>query len=206
MTNRHLFKGWEEIKSCLLREKPSLGLLNLRKHGHLRRILPEVESLFGVPQEKKYHPEIDAGVHIMLVVDRAARLSKNLHVRLAALLHDVGKGVTSPEHLPSHPNHEKRGVPLLFQLFERISIPKGYFNFCVMVTKYHGHVHRYDAISPNVRIQFLKELRSHFKEEDIRDFLLACRADYQGRPGYETLDMPYEKRVLKDFRRLEECV
>ena len=114
---------WQEVSRGLMEKKPSRMFEVLRECGALARILPEIDALFGVPQRADYHPEVDTGVHVMMVVDHAAQQGYALPVRFAALTHDLGKATTPEDVLPRHIGHEGRSVDLLKPLCERLRVP-----------------------------------------------------------------------------------
>ncbi|HEY0721228.1 MAG TPA: multifunctional CCA addition/repair protein, partial [Gammaproteobacteria bacterium] len=137
---------WQEMENALGEPTPSRFFEVLRNCGALARILPELEALFGVPQPKHHHPEVDTGLHTLLVLDQAARLSTDTRVRFAALVHDLGKGTTPREEWPKHIAHEHRGVELVNALCERLHIPNDYRELAQIVTRYHGVYHRVEEL------------------------------------------------------------
>ena len=185
---------WQETKKALATENPEKYFLTLRLSGALARILPEIDNLFGVPQTKKYHPEIDVGVHTMMVLQQACILSPKLEVRFASLVHDLGKGSTPSDILPSHYGHESRGVDLVKSLAKRLKLPNKYLNFALLVTKYHGYYHKVeDELRPNTIVKLLDSLGAFSHPERFQDFLLACEADQRGRLHFEDLDYPHRE-------------
>jgi len=188
---------WQELAKALKADKPSLFFTSLRESGALNALFPEVERLFGVPQHPKWHPEIDTGVHVMLVLDQAAQLSDDLSVRFAALCHDLGKGTTPTEMLPSHKGHEERSVELSKQLCQRLRVPKEMATLAIKVAQWHTHLHLLFELDAVVVLQLLEALDSFRKPQRLAQYLLAGEADFRGRPGYDTAPMP-EKQVLQD--------
>lgn len=140
---------WQELSKALTESKPSVFFTVLRDCGALKVVFPEIDQLFGIPQPPQYHPEIDTGVHVMMVVDQAAAKSNDLIVRFCALTHDLGKGTTDPSILPSHRGHEERGEALVEAMCQRLKAPKAYRQMAMLVAKYHLHVHRSETLKPS---------------------------------------------------------
>ena len=161
----------------------------LRSCGALARLFPEIEALFGVPQPPEHHPEIDTGVHTLLVLEQAATLSADPAVRFAALTHDLGKALTPPERWPRHWGHEKLGLPALETLCDRLKVPNAYRKLAEKVMRYHGHCHRALELRPGTAVDLLQRLDALRNGEVLELFLLACEADAKGRPGFE--ERPY---------------
>ena len=181
---------WKETERALATDQPQRFFEVLRSCGALQKLLPEIDCLFGVPQPAQHHPEIDTGVHTMMVLQQAARLSKDTSVRLAALLHDLGKGVTPREQWPRHIDHEERGVRLVAGLCQRLRIPNHYRDLAVQVCRFHLHCHRAAELKPATLLKLLQSLDVLRQPERFRKFLLACEADARGRTGYEERDYP----------------
>ncbi len=172
---------WQETVRALGEETPSIFFTSLRPSGALAKLFPEIERLFGVPQRPEYHPEIDCGVHTMMVVDRAAQISADTRVRFAALVHDLGKGTTPQELLPRHHGHEHRSVDLVEDLCRRIRIPNEYRELAAMVARYHGACHTFFELKASTVVKTLRHLDAFRRPERLGQFLLACQADAQGR-------------------------
>lgn len=181
---------WQELSKALMSDKPSLFFTALRPSGALKVLFPDVDRLFGVPQHKKWHPEIDTGVHVMMVLDQAARLSQDIDVRFASLCHDLGKGTTPADILPGHKGHEARSVELTRALCQRLRVPKETTALAIKVAEYHTHVHLLFELTPPAILQVLEALDCFRKPERFEKYLLAGEADFRGRPGYESADMP----------------
>ncbi|MHB1215433.1 MAG: multifunctional CCA addition/repair protein [Thiobacillus sp.] len=181
---------WQEVARGLMEVQPSRMFQVLRDCGALARLLPEIDRLFGVPQPPQHHPEIDTGVHVMLVVDWAARQGASLPVRFAALTHDLGKGATLPEHWPSHHGHEAKSVELVRVLSERIRVPADCRDLAVAVARDHGNVHRALELRPGTIVELLERVDAFRRPERFEAFLLACECDFRGRPGYEDKPFP----------------
>ena len=183
---------WQETEKALRETKASEFFRVLRECGALRRIYPEIDALFGVPQPPEWHPEIDTGVHTLMVLDQAALLSPEIKVRFAALVHDLGKGTTPPEQWPGHRGHEERSVSLIEALAERLRLPGDYRELSVIVARYHGNVHRAAELKPGTILEFFERADAFRRPERFAQVLLACEADSRGRMGLEHL--PYPQR------------
>jgi tRNA nucleotidyltransferase (CCA-adding enzyme) len=187
-------RAWQEIARGLMEQRPALMIEALRACGALARILPEVDALFGIPQPPAYHPEVDTGLHILLVLDYAAARAFPLTVRFAALTHDVGKGTTPREQWPSHVGHEARGVELLERICQRLRVPNECRELAVLVTRHHAEVHRAEELRPSTTVKLL-ERTDAFRRPDRFELLLeACACDFHGRPGFEA--RPYTPAPL----------
>ena len=162
----------------------------LRNCGALARILPEIDALFGVPQPAEHHPEIDTGLHIMLVVDYAASRHFSLPVRFAALTHDLGKGMTPRELWPAHHGHEAKAVALVEQLCERLRVPTDCRDLARLAARHHGEVHRVEELRPGTIVKLLEQCDALRRPERFEQLLQACACDFHGRPGRETLPYP----------------
>lgn len=181
---------WQELSRGLMEKQPSLMFLVLRECGALTRLLPEVDKLFGVPQPPEYHPEIDTGRHVMLVVDWSASKRFSLPVRFAALTHDLGKGATPPELWPKHVGHEAKSVELVRALSERIRVPADCRDLAIAVARDHGNVHRALELRPGTVVELFERVDAFRRPERFMEFLQACECDFHGRPGYEERSFP----------------
>jgi tRNA nucleotidyltransferase (CCA-adding enzyme) len=184
---------WQELAKGLMEAKPSRMFEVLRQSGALNKILPEVDRLFGVPQPREQHPEIDTGAHIMLVIDYAASKNYSLPVRFAALTHDLGKGVTPPSQWPRHPGHEAKSVELVKALCKRIKVPAACRDLALLAAKYHGEAHRALELKPATLISLLQALDAFRKPRRFAEFLEACGCDFHGRPGFANKPFPQAK-------------
>jgi tRNA nucleotidyltransferase (CCA-adding enzyme) len=181
---------WQEVARGLLEVQPSRLFQVLRDCGALARLFPEIDRLFGVPQPPEHHPEIDTGVHVMLVVDWAAAQGFSLAVRFAALTHDLGKGVTPPEEWPRHHGHEATSVVLVRALCERIRVPADCRELAIAVARDHGNVQRALELRAATIVELLERVDAFRRPERFVEFLQACECDFRGRPGYELRDFP----------------
>ena len=187
---------WQELSKGLMEARPSRMFEVLRECGALQKILPELDKLWGVPQPAQHHPEIDTGVHVMMVIDYAAKQNFTLPVRFAALVHDLGKGTTPTDILPRHIGHELRSVQLLKDVAKRLKLPNDCKELGVMVAKFHGKLHQALKMRPDTLLEFLMELDSLRQPMRFNDFLKACEADSRGRTGFENSELP-ETELMK---------
>ena len=190
---------WAELERGLDTKTPSRFFEVLRDCGALVRLLPEIDALFGGPQPAEHHPEIDTGVHTLLVLEAAARLSDDPCVRFAALTHDLGKATTPKEKWPKHIGHEQRGVTLVRELCQRLRAPNEYRDLSVLVARYHLHCHRALELRPATVLEVLEALDVFRNPARLEKFLAACEADFRGRPGYEQKPYPQVERFRRAF-------
>lgn len=181
---------WKEMSRALTETDPQVFFTTLRDCGALARILPEVDKLFGVPQRPEYHPEVDTGVHTLMSLQQACRLSSSVDVRFAVLVHDLGKGETPQEEWPRHHDHERRSMPLVRAVCQRLAIPKSARDLALAVAEFHTHCHRALELKPVTLVKTLEKLDAFRRPERFRDFLLCCEADARGRTGFEDRDYP----------------
>ena len=174
---------WQETVRALGEDAPQRFFEVLRECGALKVIFPEIDRLWGVPQPKRWHPEIDTGVHVMMVLEQAARFSAKVEIRFAALTHDLGKGVTPEQFWPRHSGHEAASVRLVGEMCERLGAPKRFRTLAEKVARYHGVCHRADELRPDTRLKVLESLGAFRADSLLEDFLVACEADYRGRKG-----------------------
>jgi len=181
---------WQETLKALSEPRPDAFLGVLRDCGALARIFPEIDALWGVPQPERWHPEIDTGVHMLLVMRAAARLTDSPRIRFAALMHDLGKGETAPDLWPRHVGHEERGARLVRQLSERLRVPTDYRHLAELTARWHGLTHRALELRATTILQLLEHCDALRRPERFREFLLACEADFRGRAGWEGRSYP----------------
>ena len=197
---------WQEVSRGLMEAQPSRMFQVLRDCGALARLFPEIDRLFGVPQPPEHHPEVDTGVHVMRVVDWAARQGFSLPVRFAALTHDLGKGTTPPEFWPRHHGHEARSADLVRALSERIRVPADCRKLAVAVAREHGNVHRALELRPGTVVELLERVDAFRRPERFEAFLQACECDFRGRPGYEDKAFPapaYLRQALQAAQTID---
>ncbi len=179
---------WQEMEKALTEPAPEVFIEVLRECGALEVLFPEIDRLYGVPQPEEHHPEIDTGVHTMMVLQQSCILSDDPVIRFSALTHDLGKGTTPKDILPHHYAHEERGYHLVKALCKRYKIPNKYRQLAEITTKYHTHVHRALEVKPKTLLKVLNATDAFRKPERFADFLTSCIADSHGRPGYEDYD------------------
>ena len=188
---------WQELARGLMEKVPSRFFFTLRDCGALVKILPEVNALFGVPQPPKHHPEIDCGIHTMLVLDDAAQHDYPLEVRFSALTHDLGKGNTPKDILPRHIGHEARSVDLLRALCERLRVTNECRDLGLLVARYHGNVHRAPELRPDTIVAILQSCDAWRRPERFAHLLQACASDARGRTGHEQDAYPQADYLLR---------
>lgn len=181
---------WKETEAALSGPQPQVFFEVLRDCGALAVVYPEIDALFGVPQPPKWHPEIDCGVHCLLVLEQAAALSDSVDVRFAALVHDLGKAATPKETLPAHPGHEQRGVDIIRALAKRLPVPTACRELALIVAEFHGHAHRAPELRPSTVLKLLQRCDAFRRSHRFAKFLLACEADARGRTGLENRSYP----------------
>ena len=186
---------WQELARGLMEEKPSRMFEVLRECGALQRLLPEVDVLWGVPQRADYHPEIDTGVHLMMVLDAAAKMQVPLSVRLACLTHDLGKGTTPADVLPRHIGHEQRSFQLLKGLCERLRVPTDCRELAEVVAREHSNIHRSTDLNAAAVMRLLERCDAVRQPQRFALVLLACECDARGRLGKEQTPYPQRDRL-----------
>jgi len=180
---------WQEFNKALNERNPEVFIQTLRDCDALKIILPEIDNLFGVPQPAEHHPEIDTGIHTLMVLQQASLLTKEPATRFAALCHDLGKALTPKENWPSHHGHEVLGVKPVKQLCNRLRIPNNFKELACITAEFHLHVHRAFEIKKSTLLKTIEKVDGLRKPERYEQFLIACTADLRGRPGYE--EHPY---------------
>lgn len=181
---------WQEMDKALRSPAPAVFFKTLHECGALAVIMPELENLYGVPQTPEYHPEIDTGVHVMMSVEQAVRLSDDPVVRFATLLHDLGKAVTPKDNWPHHYGHEQLGLPLIDQFCTRLRVPKKHRAIARLVSEFHTHCHRAQELRPATMLRLLESLDAFRRPDQVEQFVLACEADSRGRTGFENREYP----------------
>lgn len=181
---------WKETNRALMEKSPEVYIEVLRECGALKVLLPEVDNLFGVPQRADYHPEIDTGIHTLLALQQASKLSDSGAVRFSALVHDLGKAITPDSVLPSHKGHETRGLPLVETVCERLGVANEYKQLALAVTEFHLHCHKALELQPKTLLKLLNGIGALRNPNRLRDFLHCCEADARGRTGFENRAYP----------------
>ncbi len=181
---------WKETEAALAGSDPQVYLEVLRECAALAVVFPEIDALFGVPQPEKWHPEIDCGIHSLMVLEQAAALSKDAEVRFAALVHDLGKATTAKNLLPKHTGHEPRSVKLVKSLAKRLQIPTAFRDLGCLAAEFHAHTHRAFELRSSTVLKVLNRVDAFRRPERFEKFLLACEADARGRTGFENRPYP----------------
>jgi tRNA nucleotidyltransferase (CCA-adding enzyme) len=188
---------WQETERALGETRPDVFFETLRSCGALAKIFPEVAALYGIPQPPRWHPEVDTGVHVMLVVRYAAKINAPIIVRFAALVHDLGKALSPPEKWPSHHGHEEAGVPLIEDLCARLKVPNGYRELAILTARYHPQVHRVAELRASTLLKLLETVDAFRRPERFHELLLACESDARGRAGLENQPYPQAGYLLQ---------
>lgn len=197
---------WQEMEGALAAATPRAFFESLRHCGALAVVLPEVEQLFGVPQPATWHPEIDSGLHTLMVLDQCSLLSKETSTRFAALCHDLGKATTPRDLWPSHHGHEQRGADIAEALCQRLRIPRKLRDLAVLSARYHTHCHRAHELTASSLNRLLQALDVIRKPDRFEQFLIVCEADCKGRLGAENKDYPQARHLqlaAEEFRSLD---
>ena len=181
---------WKETDRALCERSPDIYIQVLRDCGALALLFPEVEKLFGVAQRADYHPEVDTGIHILMSLQQAARLSDSSPIRFSVLVHDLGKGITPDHVLPSHSGHEARGLPLVKDVCDRLKVPNEHRQLAMVVTEFHLLCHKAFELKPATILKLLKAIGALKSSSRLDDFLTCCEADARGRTGFEDRDYP----------------
>jgi tRNA nucleotidyltransferase (CCA-adding enzyme) len=187
---------WQELSGGLMQSRPSRFFEVMRACGALKRLLPEVDRLWGVPQTPEHHPEVDTGVHLMMVLDQTAQINAPLPVRFACLAHDLGKGTTAPDLWPRHIGHEERGARLLKGVCERLRVPTDCRELADVVTREHGNIHQSMGFGAAAVVRLLERCDAFRKPERFEQIMLACLCDARGRQGKEDCAYPQFERLL----------
>lgn len=190
---------WSEMAKALDSQSPQVFFEILRQCQALAILLPEIDRLFGVPNPAKWHPEIDSGIHTLMVVEQAAKLTNDPVIRFAALVHDLGKACTPKEKWPSHHGHGQSGLPLIKQLCLRLRVPNLHQELALLVSDHHCKIHRCDEMRKDTIIKLFDQLDVWRKPARYHQFLLSCEADARGRLGFEISDYPQRDIMIKYF-------
>jgi len=194
---------WQELSRGLMEAQPSRMFAVLRECGALARLLPELDRLWGVPQSVEHHPEVDTGVHVMMVLDMAAQLQAPLTVRFACLTHDLGKGTTPADMLPRHIAHEIRSVKLLKDVCHRLRVPVECKELAEVVAREHGNIHRSEALNAAAVVRLLERCDAFRKPVRFTEVLLACECDARGRLGKDADPYPQAPRLAAALQQAQ---
>jgi tRNA nucleotidyltransferase (CCA-adding enzyme) len=181
---------WKETEEALAGPDPRVFFEALRACRALKVLFPEVDALYGIPQPAQWHPEIDCGLHTMMTLEQACRLSADVEVRFAALVHDLGKATTDSRDLPSHPGHERRGCELIRAMSNRLPVPRACRDLGLLAAEFHTHCHRMGELRDDTVVKVLEQTDAFRRPERFAQFLLACEADARGRTRFENRDYP----------------
>ncbi|MGV6988992.1 multifunctional CCA addition/repair protein [Testudinibacter sp. P80/BLE/0925] len=196
---------WLETEKALSTDSPQIYFRTLRACGALAVLFPEINALFGVPNPEKHHPEIDSGIHTLMVLEQAATLTAEtpqsaVAVRFAALCHDLGKALSPKDHLPHHHGHEERGVAPIQQLCQRLKVPNQYRDLAVLACRYHTHIHRIQEMKAQTIVRFFDRIDAWRKPENLRHLITVCLADSRGRLGFENSNYPQAQIALEYYQ------
>ncbi|MCP4077004.1 MAG: multifunctional CCA addition/repair protein [Gammaproteobacteria bacterium] len=197
---------WVEMDKALAEPDPQVFFTSLRDCGVLNTLFPEIDNLFGVPQTAKYHPEIDTGIHVMMVLKKAAELNYDNEIRFAALTHDLGKANTPADILPSHHGHEQRGVSLTRQFCKKWRVPNATTELALLTCEFHTHIHRIYELKSSTLLKLFKQTDGFRRPERFIKMTLACIADVRGRISFENEPYPqaaYACRLLEKLNALD---
>lgn len=183
-------RSWKEVSRALMEPRPDVFIQVLRDCGALAQLMPEVDALFGVPQTASHHPEVDTGLHVLLVLQQCAEHQQPLSVRWSALTHDLGKGSTDPEQWPRHIAHEVRGLKLIKALNQRLKVPRECADLALLVGEYHTHAHRALELRPSTLLELLQRFDIYRRPQRFEEFIACCEMDARGRLGLEQRDYP----------------
>jgi len=191
---------WQELVKALAEKNPEIFFQVLRDCHALKALIPELDALFGVPQPEQHHPEIDTGVHSLMALQQATQLSNQTSIRFAALMHDLGKGVTPAAEWPRHIAHEPKSGALVKQVCQRLKVPNDHSQLAELVARHHTRCHQALAMRPIKLLGLLEDLDLFRRPERLPPFLLACQADATGRTGFEHQPYPQAERLRQAFQ------
>lgn len=191
---------WQELDKALSTEHPEVFFLQLRKCGALKVLFPEIDALFGVPQPEKWHPEIDTGVHTMMVLQSAAQLTGKKTIRFAALVHDLGKAITPKEQWPKHHGHGQKGLPVIKKLCQRIKVPNEYKELSLLCSDQHQNIHNAQELRAETIIKIFDKADVWRKPQRLDDLLICCHADIRGRTGFEAAEYPQSEYLTHCYQ------
>lgn len=192
---------WQETEAALSNRNGQVYFQTLKQCNALTRLFPEIDKLWGVPNPEKWHPEIDTGIHTMMVLEQASLLTDSAVVRFAALTHDLGKGLSPKEHWPHHRGHEKYGLKPLKQLCKRLKVPNEFQSLALLTCEFHTHTHRAFELRADTIVTMLDKMDAWRKPDRFEQFILACTADMRGRTGFEQREYPQADYLLTCLSR-----
>jgi len=192
---------WTETQRAMAERSPQVYFQTLKNCNALIDWFAEIDCLWGIPNPEKWHPEIDTGVHTMMVLEQAAKLSTESATRFAAVCHDLGKGVTPVAEWPSHKGHEKNGIAIIETLCSRLRIPTAYRQLAKIVSEFHLHLHKIEQLKPTTIVKLMEKTDAFRKPDRFEQFIRCCEADFRGRTGFEDRDYP-QGQILRDLLQL----
>ena len=195
---------WQEMERSLADNNPEVFFQVLHQCQALKSLWPELHNLWGIPNPERWHPEICSGIHTMMVLQQAVKLSSKTSVRFASVCHDLGKSLTKGEILPSHPGHETAGLPLIEELCSRLRVPTVHKSLALKVCQFHLHVHKAFELKPSTILKLFNQLDVWRKPDEFEDFLLCCQADFTGRLGFETREYLQKQFLFQAFKLLNQ--
>ncbi|EGM69072.1 multifunctional CCA addition/repair protein [Shewanella sp. HN-41] len=190
---------WQEVDKSLGGPNPEIFFEVLHQCGALEILFPEIFALFGIPQPEKWHPEIDTGVHTLMVLAQAAQLTQDKSVRFAALVHDLGKALSPKEHLPKHHGHGQKGLPLIKALCTRLRVPNEMRDLALLVSDQHQNIHQAFELRAETIVKMFDKADFWRKPERLNQVILSCIADMRGRTGFETHGYPQGEYLAECF-------
>ncbi|NBB10435.1 multifunctional CCA addition/repair protein [Pseudomonas sp. SLFW] len=183
-------RSWKEISRALMEREPQVFIQVLKDCGALKVLMPEIDTLFGIPQPEAHHPEIDTGLHVMSVLHQSAVHKQPLSVRWACLLHDLGKGLTPEADWPRHIAHEQKGLKAIKAVSQRFKVPRDCQELALLVGQYHTHGHRALELKPSTLLELLQNFDVYRRPQRFEEFIVACEMDARGRKGFEDRSYP----------------
>lgn len=181
---------WKEIARALMEPSAHVFFEVLRSCGALKALIPELDALFGIAQPAEHHPEIDTGIHVLMVLSQACRFDQPLPVRWAVLTHDLGKGLSPIDTLPAHHGHEKAGLSLVRKVNSRFKVPTEAAWLAQVVCEFHTQLHTVYKLRPATVLSLLERLDAFRRPEQLKAFVSACEMDARGRTGFEDREYP----------------
>jgi len=194
---------WQETERALKEDSAWVYFETLKETGSLLTLFPEIDALFGIPQPSKYHPEIDCGIHSLMSLKAACKLSKDSDVRFASLIHDLGKALSPQDNLPHHYGHEKKGLKPIKKLCQHLKAPNNYRELALLVSEFHTHVHKAKELKSATVLKVLKQSDAFRKPDRFEKILLCCEADARGRTGFEDIEYPQAKLFLQALKQAQ---
>jgi len=194
---------WQETERALREDSAWTYFEILKETGSLLTLFPELDALFGIPQPSKHHPEIDCGIHSLMSLQAACKLSKDSDVRFASLIHDLGKALSPQNNLPHHYGHEKKGLKPIKKLCQHLKAPNNYRELALLVSEFHTHVHKVKELKSETILKVLKQCDAFRKPERFEKILICCEADAKGRTGFEKTEYPQAQIFLQALRQAQ---